>query len=499
MVETKVAVWDRWDREYGDKGPRWASRQGPGWFGGLNVWPYLKGRGAGCIGPRPGLRAYTLTSAPNGDIGAIGYYIDGVTETVQFTVGTALHLFNPSTMGAQAVGTATGAFAASPGASGFGGAVAPLTYWTARGEESYTYDTTSNELEPIAGSPGGRCMARHGDRFFVGDAGASEEDRVYYSEPANFADWPVLNFFEVDYDSNVPWLRSGANRLLIQKGTSLWMLTGTPGTTAQLRRLMRPGAGIRAGENRVVADGDDFVFVSNAGGHPGWTNGAIWDYKSQEQHPLTDPTLAYSGNEPCVVALDAGTPTVLLLRRDGRWTRHVLASGVALSPRVVAARQRFVFGRNGSPVAFFAFDTTLHRPAFTNDNYARPGDDSAIPHETCYLHIPEHWSEKGRQLTVREVKVDFVKWDTGAAATNHFDVTVDALSLYDAAGGRASATLSFDEAGSSATTSGVEDHRVFGFGDQGSGTGYQIRLDNLRGVGIRRVVVTYTEQEPRTR
>lgn len=496
MAETKVAVWDRWDREYGDKGPRWASRRGPGWFGGLNVWPYLKGRGAGCIGPRPGLRRYTLTSAPNGSVGSVGFYVDTGGEQIQFSVGTALHTFTPTNMSSQAVGTATGAFAASPGASGFGGAVAPLTYWTVRGEKSYTYNTTSNELEPIADSPGGRCMVRHGDRFFVGDTGASEEDRVYYSEPADFADWPVLNFFEVDYSSNVLELLSSVDRLIIQKGIELWALSGTVGTTAQLRKLWYPGGGVADSPLSIINDGGEFSFVTKAGDHPGWTNGAIWDYESQEQHPLSSPRIYYSRTEPTVMTLQGGTPSRMVLRRGRTWTPHTL--GYPVSMVATAARERFVIGRSSSPVEWSSFDTSLHRPAFTNDDYARPGDDSTTPHETCYLHLPEFWSEKGRQLTVREVKVDFVKWNTGAA-TNHFDVTVEALSLYDAAGGRASATLSFDEAGSSASTSGVEDHRVFGFGDQGSGTGYQIRLDNLRGVGIRRVVVTYTEQVPRTR
>lgn len=495
----KAVTFDKWDQDYGDRGARWAAGEGPGWYTALNMWKYDNG----AIGPRPGLKKYTLTSAPNGNVRALGYYAE--TPRICYVVGTGLYSFNPVTMTSQAVVTATGTLNAGTEPVAFGGYLSADMYLTHRDDTSYTWNQGTNTLAAIFGSPGGRCMVRYQDRFYVGDTGAGQEQRVAFSNAADFATWDWLSYFDVDYDYNIFSLHAGSSRLIIHSSQNVWVMTGTPGTNSLRQVLRAGGVGLREGTYAVVPDGDEYWFVCANKFSPGWTNAALYDTVRYDMLKLDSSTRMFgSPAEPTMLMLGV---TNQLIRHNDTWTRHSWGETLAVVATDWGSGEAtnqgyFVITTTpgaSAPADFYCFDANNStRPGFTSDTYSNVGDGSSTP-ETMYLYTSEVLSKDGSELTVREVKVDFTKWATGSASTNHFDIKVRATALYDTSGSRDSQTEAFDEAGTSATTTGVEQRANFTFGDQGSGAGFQIRLDNIRGCAIRAIHVIYDESPGRAR
>ena len=256
----------------------------------------------------------------------------------------------------------------------------------------------------------------------------------------------------------------------------------------------------------IVAQGDDLWYATR-NGTLGWANGSVTDGSRWDHLELGTETVrgVYDPFED-VVGLYADGGAALLMR-EGVWTRHdygVDLTNLAVQRSEPGTRQSgFVLTDGGgaeTAATFYAQVNDFDRPGFESDTFARVGDASATPNE-MYLYLPEYRPPSNQEITVREVKVDFVKWQTGTTATNHFDVTVRVLSLYDADGYRDSETLAFDEPGSAtfAGTSGTEERANFSFGDQGSGSGFQILIDNIRGCAIRSVSVVMDETAGRSR
>ena len=138
-------------------------------------------------------------------------------------------------------------------------------------------------------------------------------------------------------------------------------------------------------------------------------------------------------------------------------------------------------------------DFTLNRPAFTDDTHAQPGDLSDTPVDAT-LTLPEHWTESSDPVTVSEVVIDFVHYDTGASEDNQLVVTVTSLARGNESGttnGTQTQTWTLPTA--SSTTVGVEDRVRFPFHDQGSGAGWRVEITGIRGVKIREVVVNDSE------
>lgn len=488
-MSRKVVVFDRWDRDFGDKGPRWAGRQSSrGWYSALNMWRYDDGQ----IGPRPGLKSYSLSAAPSGAVLAMGYYAANVDHGMHYVVGSTMYTFDADNFSAS-VATGSGNFDGSPDEVAFGTRVPPYTYWTVPGDASYRFNVSNSTLAEISGSPGGRAMCRWKDRLWVANVPGGEENRVYYSDAADFLTWDSLSYFDVDYEFELFSVLPAAN-LLIQSNQNLWTLTGAPETGAILRQNLRTaGRGVLERPRAIESIGDEFWCATSVQYHPGWTNGAVWDLTTWEQLKLPNPPRvyrAYAG--PHLMMLD-GVSDKALMFHEGRWTQHHF--GVDVSS--IAERrggQGFVIAKDGE--TFYHQDLQMTRPGFTSDDYAGVGDATTVPN-TMWLRTPEHVSENNAELTVRQVVVDFTKWDTGSASTNHFDVKVRATNLYDLGGHRDSSTLAWDEAGSAASTTGSQERANFTFGDQGSGAGFEIHLDNIRGVAVRSISVVFDENTGR--
>jgi hypothetical protein len=86
--------------------------------------------------------------------------------------------------------------------------------------------------------------------------------------------------------------------------------------------------------------------------------------------------------------------------------------------------------------------------------------------------------------------VDFVRWNTGVAEPNRIKAEVTALARGSEVP-QNSLEVIWEQAGSSspATQTGIKDRIRMGFGEQGSGAGWRLKLGGLRGVALRKVWV----------
>jgi hypothetical protein len=185
-------------------------------------------------------------------------------------------------------------------------------------------------------------------------------------------------------------------------------------------------------------------------------------------------TVTFSGTLADTSAALTGTPT------GGTGTTTITIGGKEISGD-------YANGQIG-----LVTDFTLNRPAFTSDTHAQPGDLTDVPVD-AWFRLPEKWSESSDPITVNEVVIDLVHYDTGAAEDNNITITVESLARGDeVTDGTQTQTWSIPTADSD--TDGVEARIRRSFGNQSAGAGYRVTLSEIRGVKIREIVVVDNEE-----
>ena len=187
-----------------------------------------------------------------------------------------------------------------------------------------------------------------------------------------------------------------------------------------------------------------------------------------------------------------------LLHFDGThtyhtWERNIGAWGLDLGGgRTLLAAD----GSASTPPVFYVFAADHGYPGSVLDGDSRPGDDSNTPID-CYLQLPQWFDPNGGEIQVRSVTVDFHKWNLEGVANNHFEVRARACNRYQQPDVFPSAIYTFDEPASATPFFGIDDRRTSWVGDQGSGSGFEVWIEHIRGVAIRSVTVQYERQPTR--
>lgn len=488
MSRTRIVTFDNFrGGEFGDLGASAAPRHT---FHGNNVLVYRNG----LLGPRPGLKRLTPAGMPVGVVWAFRGLGEKLANAVVVGVGASLYGFTYSPLGAV---VNLGAVAATPAVVAQLIQNGILGYCVVLGDKTYQINPGSAVVNALASSPGGRTVAQYGARLIVAGTTANP-NRVYYSAADDPTSWPALNYFNV---GNTTWAivhaEESRNRLaLANTGQELWILSGVPGVNDSLKRTPRGDLApsdwfnvARLGESLwFVPFGEDFpveftgITDKLAFRHLRFTGGA--------GNPVAVAALAGSD---VVCFVEAGGSGRMMVLNNGVWTYHAL--GVTTSKLVspvsvggISYSQNPLLICDGGAVGVapkvYLWSPTLDRPGKVSDTLAQPGDDSTTP-ITATIDLPEWRTDDNSEALVRAVSVDFVKWNTGSASTNHFDIKVVALHRYNQAGTTTSKTQSFDEDPAKTTEDAQRDRRVFRFGDQGVGHGFQIQIRAMRGTAIR--------------
>jgi hypothetical protein len=479
-----------------------------GWWTGQNVVRYVDGT----LGPRCGLKDVTPTGVPTGVVKGMGY-LDVPGHALWYCVGTGI--YDMSEAGGGATVTYTGVLASAPTLP-LAAAIAPAVTWvTSMDDKVYKLDHNAQTVTAIASSPGGRTACIYGERMIVAGTTA-HPNRVYYSAPGDFTSWPAINFFDVgDSWAVVKVLPQRTHLLIAKQDGTWWVLTGVPGVNDVLRQVSA-NSSMQLGNLRATVIDDLVYFVPRGFDSPATHNGARHDqlrylsfnggvWQEESGSTIFPPVFTvtpvsqknYASRSGDVLFHSSSSKSALL--RDGAWSLHTfgvscpwVVGGGNNGQDATAPMLMFLCDGGGASATakFYLWNPTLDRPPVKSYANESVGDASDTP-PSCSFTLPEWFSRGGEQSIVRTVKVDFRKWNTNVSATNHFDLSVVALRPYDNVTQAASAVQSFDEAGSAAGSTGasVLQSKVFKFGDQGRGNGFQLVFSNLRGVAIQKVQV----------
>lgn len=504
MARRNVVVYDNYQRgEFGVIGA-WKAPEGS--FTANNMLVYRTGE----LGVRAGMVERTPAGVPVGVV--VGYGNTPVpTKDAWFAIGNNMYTFD--TLAGNNLLTATGSTAGTATTVFDSANIGTDVYVTAKGKtNSYRLRVNTGAGVPAAistltGSPSGRTIESYGDRLVIGDITGSLENRMRFSDPLDYFSWPALNFIDIGDGWLITGLRAQRQHLVITKQTGFYILTGVPGVNPVLRKISNDFGPLGALES-IVGYNDVLYNWPIFGTQPAQFTGA-------KQHrllhlsnhilasgagdvfpprngvaPLTDTTYG-------AVYLDS-TSNKTITDINGAHTYHTFGVNISGFSARYGGSGGLVpttdGGSAGTSAKFYVWDTRLDRPGIEGSTHDRAGDASSTA-VSGNVTFPEWWAESGAEVRVRAVVVDFRKWNTGASNNNHFDLRVDMLRRYNNTSPVASNTVSFDESPASSSSSGTIDRRIFGFGEQGIGNGFQVVMSDCRGIAIQRIEVVI-DSEP---
>lgn len=460
-------------------------------------------RANGLIGPRAGLKDVTPASMPVGSLIALHA---GPTPSKDglFIVGNAVYYFD--LFNAAVAPTAMGTLGATPSVVLKPHLATTKYYLAVPGDKCYVLDPIAGTTTALTGSPGGHAIVQYGVRLVVAESTGS--NRIWVSDPQNFNSWPAPNFIDVGDDWQVTGFFVQKNHLAIFKREGLYVLTNTPTINEVIRLIDTMQGPLHPWQADI--DQDDMIYMVSAfeinpatfDGNDGKQLAYLKELGgARDDTDATPPTKrgvqTFSGeltsSSTAVVGKDLAGDDIMLLNHNNVWTKHSI--GVPVSGLMTASNSQLVIsdgGAGGVAAKIYTTRTDLGRPAFLSDGLAALGDGSDTPlHAT--LTLPEWYSPDGTEVAVASVIIDVVKWSTGASLNNHIAVTSTSLGGYQRPGNTPAQTQDWDEAGSAALTTGLQDRLQFNF-EQIRGAGFQIILNNIRGIDIRAVSVVVQMQ-----
>ncbi len=524
MARKVISYSDFSGGEYGLLEP-W--RAPPGTWTGKNIVQYDNGS----LGPRNGLKQVTLAPAITGTILSAGPYSTRTASNVWVIVDNA---------GTRTVKTITkeGTVSAVTAVSAVPAYAEPIQSLVWESVEylsivgSGLYTITGGNFTKLATGPGCRSFIQHDVRFFAagGDASpkapdgtSSPANRLWYSEPDDPTDWPMLNF--IDFYGSIVGLYSQRSHLVVVTTEGWWIVTGVPGVTDTLRRQTKSEFPTWPTQATVVEPSMNLAFVvgslqqrdGEAEGELavhslGVFSGATIEHASHltfgsGQNIITNPptfqAVTLRGPEDWLV--QGGVDTALnraMMFRNKAWQKiNWEVSAVSLLGWCISMRRtdRHQFlSHTGGTVKMYDWMAYNNRPAFTADVRKGPGDASSTPF-TAEFTTPEHHEDSGSDVGLVDIVVDFTTWNTGSASTNHFEIVPYVLRTFGDTT-QAGSTIVWDEAGSSsaATLAGTRRRERFqGVAYGLDGTGFQLKFQEIRGVAINRVQVLIDVDGPR--
>lgn len=453
---------------------------------------------------RPGLRDRTPAGVVAGVVHGVGFH--GVPlKDAWYIQGTTVRIF--SIGGGNNLGNATGALASIPTSPVDVATDTNSSFFASPSDKIYRVDSVANSVAGLTGSPGAFVIGGYyGDRIMVGDINGSNEFRVRWSDGPDAAgakqpnSWTSTNVVDVGDNWGIKGLYSQRQHLLIAKQAGYHIMTGVPGVNSVIRAQQNfPGPYL--GLHSAMGPNDIVAILPGDNTYPAFHNGAgLKQFQYLDNHLTATRDITFPPTHG--VAMCSGTNQgFYFFQHSGNkgmawhnnvWTYHTFDQTISgyVSKQ---GHGQFVYLCDGGSASvapkFYIWNPHIGTPGFADGTgHTQPGDNSTSL-LTANVTFPEWSSDDGDEVLVRSVIVDFRTWNTGAANTNHFDLSVEAKNLYDTTSTRASNTVSFDQAQASSSTSGTEQRRIFGFGEQGVGSGFQLHFTNVRGIAIKQVTV----------
>lgn len=516
MADEILALFD--DFSGGDWGTVDSSMAPKASWSGSNVVVYRDG----LIGPRPGAKGLSVTGLDDFEIGC-PLVVTGLLNLPAKDTGTTkwrLYEANVETAGNAATDydtgiSYTGAGTVSVGVTWARPPIDTPVAWLENATGRFYYGSPLGSPPTVTmagGAPGGPSLVWFGSRVWGGDFGTN---KVYYSDVNDPETWPAANYVEIgmttaDY---IRWMVAGRNALYVFMASSVYAITGTPGSSLTVRRVLDYSLGptpngigmSRSGLIGLAAAQADSVPVLFSGAAVSVPanrrlNGEVRFSDSLYPGEWVMP----AGEEGLVWVAKASATSDTLTLFDGKtWSHHSIAraSGVqvgytgtygqAFAEAPVDQRSAdfiyFVTHASGSAPTV----SCLRVANFTNPGIqsssdgTSPGDGSNTP-LTASFSLPDIYSGDGSLLRVAKVVVHFRKYATGTSANAAFTVSLTPVGV-DSSGDGSAETSTFSEAVPVSNTNDV--YRTPGFSRTMEAEGFRLAFTGLASVAIRRVVV----------
>jgi hypothetical protein len=452
---------------------------------------------AGELMVRPGLVNRTPAGVGVGIVQGFGS-VGVPTQDAWYVQGSTVRTFD--ILSGNNLEVASGSLSGTPTSVVSSVTVTNVTYLTALGlTTSYVLSTVpaTPTLTALTGAPAGRCITSYGDRLIIGDVETSLDNRIRFSDALNPNSWPAANFIDIGDGWGIRGMTPQRQHLVIAKQTGFYVLTGVPGVNPVLRKITDRSGPVTPNDMALMKN-DLVGYLAIDAPQPGLFDGSrakelfhldnqVTQYSSETlpiAHGVANP---HERHKDGLIVIDNTEKAMFL--RNGVWTYHTF--GVPVSGLISTNQGRLYLcdgGAAGTAPKFYIWNHWAETPGLTTGDQMMPGDDSTTA-LSGNVTFPEWWAENAAEVRVRAVIVDFRKWQNGASNNNHFDLRVDMLRRYNNTSPVASNTVSFDESPLSSSTTGTLDRRVFGFGEQGMGNGFQLVFSDVRGMAIQRVEV----------
>lgn len=489
----QAVVYD--DFRGGEFGQRDAWKTPANTFTATNILLNFKGE----LMVRPGLADRTPAGVVAGTVQGFGG-VGVPTADAWYVQGNTVRVFD--ILAGNNLDTATGTLSGTPTSPVSSVVSTNVTYLTALGlTTSYVLNTVpaTPTLTALTGAPAGRCITVYGSRWLIGDIEGSLDNRLRYSADLDPNSWPSANFIPIGDNWYIAGMSPQRQHLVIAKQTGFYNLTGVPGSNEVLRKISNAPGPYKPLDMYVSSDDLLYFWPGGDEKFPGIYNGAT---ARMQTHLSNHITLSSSGTTiPATTgvaradhrfvggAFWCSTQNKGILLRDGVFTYHTF--GVNTSGFVAQDSGRVLICDGGAPAVapkFYIWNHWADTPGIVGGDQMMPGDASTTA-LSGNVTFPEWWAQNMSEVRVRSVIVDFRSWNNGAANNLHFDLRVDSLRKYDGSSPVASNTVSWDDTPGNSSATGTVRRRVFGFGEQGPGNGFQLVFSDMRGIAIQRVEV----------
>lgn len=481
-----------------------------GSYTGKNVQVYVDGS----IGPRCGIKDMGVVSTPVGDV--LGFGQNPSQDKVWAIIGNHAYQFATEVTGST-IQTLSGTLSSTPTERVRSAESHQFTYIASYGDKCYSLDHPGNAVAALTGSPDGRVIAIYGEFLMVGSP-AAQGDLVRFSAPGDFNSWPAPNYFPTGSGYEVILLTPQRQYLTIAKHDgSWWVLSGTPGISDYLRRIIRAyPLGVGEAVTRWGSSGDGTIWaVARRSLKPVIFNGsAVREIETQEiggtDEAFADTdTIAAVGvtglKRPTDAFFVAAEPDAgpssgrgLLLHRS-IWSKHEFETRLSgwidgrLQPRVYMAEGR---GQGGGAGRFYAWEYELDRPPRYGEVFESIGDASDIPVDAEFT-MPEWWANDEEQVRPRQIIVDFKKFGHGFSADNALTIEYTPLRRFNEGPGTTESSA-WSEAQSAAALRGTQDRFTMNPAAQWA-NGFRVGISGLVGCAIQKIhVILETQPTPGT-
>lgn len=496
---TTTVVYDKWDvGEFGTMNPAKAPN---GSWTGKNVVVYRDGM----IGPRPGLRRIMVGNPGiNGPLLGLGFSPTAQTgdTPIFYILDDRVYLFDPNESATPTLYRTGTDLAAAPADTDASRVLSKESvrligdevYFTVNDDAAYRLNCRTQTLTRITDSDPegqGTDIEMYRDRVLVANGG----NRIFYTDAADFDTWEPGSFFDVGAAYRIIAMLTFRDVLVIFTQSGVWALSGTP-DDGTLRRISETLAPLDKG---AVVSADSIYYIPASRPAPVMFNGSVGDENGLAHLNRWKPASANAygvqsyGNRDIIFLSSGGQ---MLWRKNNAWSIHDIE--VSAGPWITRYFDDHVViaypGTASAKPKFYMMPMTLDRPAFTDDDWARPGDDSDTPIDAEFT-LPDFPVKDGKEVRVRKITLDYVKYDTGSPATNRIELTITGRARQNAPGDASVSWTVLDEAGSEASTNGTYARSVYHGTPIGFAGTVRIRLHSLRGVKIDRMIVEYDEQD----